>query len=359
MKYLTATIIVAAFFSIFASETNAQISETPVYLPSNKIIIPFTDVIEKVNDKAPVGANVDCPVIYFQQGAEDIFLYCDAVVSGGGFTVELSNFRTSRDNAAAVNQMVNLTGGSVSNCDDSDFQKPKCIVKGISAGQNRQYFIHWIKKVKVRGQPKAQTVFSEAKIGSNLEKTPTIKVGFVKDEADRIRFTPQGVTPDNLINVFGKNPGLIKVLYDFPAADPALDFETSVTDINCLDGTKNLPCRDQNGLANNAVILALETPLPIRPDKYTAVVKIPWQELRNAGVTFLNNDWKIPDREDAGKDFLSNGMEVKLLPNKPERGKSEYAFEAGFTSTVNSADRKRNNVGIFGLRVRLNLRDRN
>lgn len=351
MKHLLTIIIVIVFLLIAIVEINAQITETSTFIPPNKIAMRFIDAVEKVNDKVPVGSVVDCPVIYFQQGTEEIFLYCDAVVLDNGFVIELSNFRTSRNMQDANNQMVDLVAGSVSNCDNANPMQ-RCIVNRIPARENRQYFIHWTKKVKVRGQTKAQTVFSEVKIGANLEKTPLIKVGFVKDKTDQLRFTPQGFSPDQLIDIFKTNPQIIEVYYDFPNTDPADDFGTIVTDINCLDGTKKFPCRDKNGDVNNAVLLTLSTSLPIRPEKYTAVVKIPWQPLRAAAINFPNNEWKIPDREPPAKDFLSSGIEVSLLPNKPERGKAEYSFEGGFTSTVNPTTGKRANVGIFGLTIK-------
>lgn len=353
--------LLAIFILTFSTTAAAQIFDAPVYIDSsNTLTVRFRDAVEKVNDKVPVSDPegrllVPCPVLYFQQDEETHSLYCDAFVIGENL-VRLSNFRTSPRAEDKNSQTVNLIRGSTGNCRSFEAGKPDCIVEPIADGRSRQYFVHWPGKVKVRGQGRPQPVFAEVKLGSSLEKTPLISVSNLIDtnsenERNVLHVTPEGITPDNILNIFSRDPGSIKVLFDFSEPD-FRDFETSVTAITCLDGTVNLPCRDDRGRTANIMKFTLGTPLPIHATKYSAIVKIPWQPFRDEGLTFPADEWKIPEFESTAKDFLTAGSEIKLMPLKPERGKSEYAFETAFTSTVNSANGKRNNVGIFGLTIK-------
>ena len=338
MKYLTKLILILSLFTGFICEIQAQISASSFFKTDNKIVVTFVDDVERVDNKVPAldaqnRLEVPCPLIYYRlESGQRVILNCDAFLTGSN-KIDLVNFRTSPDATAQNNQNIDLA--LLANSPES--------------------FIQW-ESIKFRGQPKATAASAKTKLGTTTNNPPFInKVSFEEDFRGRIRVTPIGTSAEDLVKVFGQNPSRIKVLFDFPASDPALDFETSVTAVNCADLTQNLPCKEESGLSSQNLIFTLKDALPIRPEKYTIIVKIPWEQLRQAqqsGTITLPPNYQLPPLEDVEKDFLAGVSVIKLLPLKPERGKSEYAFEVGFTSTVNPTDRKRSNVGIFGLTLK-------
>ncbi len=333
MKVLTKTIFILILFTGFTCKIQAQISAASFFTSENKIVVTFVDDIEKVDGKIPAldaqnRLKISCPLIYYRlENGQRVFLDCDAFLTGIN-KIDLINFRTLLDN-----QNINLA----------------------SLANKPETFIQW-ESIKFKGQPKAIALSTKTKLGTTSNNPPfIIKVSFQEDSKGQISVTPQGISAEDIIKVFGLNPSSIKVLYAFSTNDPALDFETSVTDITCADSTTNSPCKEDGGRVSQNLIFKLKDALPIRPEKYTVIVNIPWEKLREAeqtGKIILQPNYKLPPLEDIKKDFLAGTASIKLFPIKPERGKSEYAFEGGFTSIVNPSNGKRNNVGIFGLTIK-------
>jgi hypothetical protein len=315
------------------------------------IIVSFPGVIKQIDGVAAptAGMDVPSPAIFFGQGGNRKFLTSEATLfrnRDGTAQLRLSGFKT------LDNHNVNLVTGST---DDSGAAVP-----GVPPGGKRTYLITWDSvQLDTQGQP--EPVLTAATVGSSIRNPPVIFVnsllGTRTDTPDRERkfqLNADGVNLAALIARFKNNPGRIKVTLNFDRNDPVPGgINNSISDeVVRLEGFRDM--MQANGLVklvpNDAnpqqIIVTISRSLPQRAAAYTVKFDFPSADLNSPGV--LMPGFVAP----TGEEFVSAADRIEGDAPPTERAKTEFYFETTFTSVVNATNRKRANVGLFGLHLK-------
>jgi hypothetical protein len=335
-------------------EANAQVVSVPV--PSanapDAIIVSFPAVIKQIDGMVSptAGAAVPSPAIFFGQGASRKFLTSEATLfrnSDGSAQLTLSRFKTL-DGAHDVN----LATGST---DDGGGAVP-----GVAPGSNRTYLITWDGvQLETQGQP--EPILTAATVGSAVRNPPVFFInsllGTSEKTADRERkfaLSADGVNLAALLAKFKSNPGRIKVTLNFDRNDPVA-FATNnsiasrvvrlegVRGVVQADGTRvNVP----NDANPEQIFVTIANSLPRRAAAYSVKFDFPAADLNSPGL--LKPGFAPP----TGEEFVSAADRIEGDAPSTERAKTEFFFESTFTSIVNATNRKRSNVGLFGLHLK-------
>lgn len=332
-------------------EANAQVvsSADPSANAPDAIIVSFPAVVKQIDGMVTpsAGATVPSPAIFFGQGANRRFLTSEATLfrnSDGSAQLRLSNFKTldgARD--------VNLVTGST---DDGGGAVP-----GVAPGSNRTYLITWDSvQLETQGQP--EPILTAATVGSSVMNPPVFFINSllgtragIADPERKFALNANGVNLAALLAKFKSNPGRIKVTLSFDKNDPAPgSTNNSVTDrVVKLEGVRGV--LQANGTRINVpddanpeqIIVTVSRSLPQRAAAYTVKFDFPAADLNSPGL--LKPGFAPP----TGEEFVSAAERVEGNAPPTERAKTEFFFESTFTSIVNATNRKRSNVGLFGL----------
>jgi hypothetical protein len=291
---------------------------------------------------APGAVSVPPPSIYFKEGGHRVYLAADAAFALNSSAtpilnqIELSNFRTLDGS-----KHVHLINGS----DDGGVTVPP-----VAAGGKRAYFITW-ESIRLETQPQASPLITVGKVGSSADNAPALSANLRKNKRE-FSVGSVGISASTLLNKFKTNPSSVKVVYEFDSDDPvsgALNNEISGQAVS-LRGINAAGAPDD--INPVTVIIDVGTELPHRPEDYSVSLKFPAAVLRG----FEEPGFKIPAADDyvtAAKDIDVVG--AGLAPASTDRAKTEFYFESTFTSVVNAKNRKRSNVGLFGLHLKPTL----
>jgi hypothetical protein len=298
-----------------SARTVAQVAST-VYLPGahDEVRISFVDDIKAIT--------LTNTLLFFEDDTGRIVqIWCEASQPTNlANAVTLGNFRDS-------------TGTSV------DLMIGGGLVPKINS-PSRTYNIV-LKNVRLSREPKARPIQTSVDISSSINKPPTIDVKSINNAGtaqipyDRraIKIQPDGIASSVLLDKFSASPGKIRIQYKFNKDDPSPDVETTAASLR------------SNGTAG--LIIEPKEKLPLRAKKYTVRVLFPADPLR--GFEDKPSGFVIP----ADAEFVQATAIAELIPStQTERAKTAFYLETTFTSTVNAKDRKRVNVGIFGIHWR-------
>jgi hypothetical protein len=212
-------------------------------------------------------------------------------------------------------------------------------VPAVAAGGKRTYLITW-ESVRLETQSQAAPILTVVKVGAAadnalfLSATPCAKnLPYCRAEREFI-VGASGISVGTLLAKFKRDPGKIRVVYEFDADDPAQDFTHPAV------GLRGLP----NDSTPHSLIVDVGQALPHRPEAYSVMLEFPAADLRG----FEKPGYLIPPEEMAVKAV----KEITLAPPSGERAKTEFFFEGTLTSVVSAKDRTRSNVGLFGLRYK-------
>ena len=300
------------FVSVFSSRVAAQVAST-IYSPGvNEVRVSFTDDIKEIT--------LTNTLVFFEDDTGKIVqVFCGASrVPGQANAVSVKGFR----DAAAT--PVNLARGGGG-------------VREVPAGETRTYNIV-LKGVKLSREPKARPVQTSVDVNSLTNKAPVLtvapinNVGTVPYNRRVIDIHPEGIAPDILFSKFQGDPSKIRISYKFSKDDPSPDVETSAARVEI------------NPQNHSDLLIEPKEKLPLRAKKYAVKVVFPAEQLR--GAEDKNKGFAIP----ADAESLTATTVAELAPSgQTDRAKTEFYVETTFTSTVNSKNRARINVGIFGV----------
>ena len=298
------------FISVFSSRAAAQVLST-IYSPdTNEIRVSFTDDIQAIT--------LTNTLLFFEDDTGTIVqVFCEASqVSGLANAVSLRGFR----DAAAVPVDLARGGGRI----------PE-----VPAGKTRTYNIV-LKGVRLTREPRARPIQTSVDVNSVTNKVPVLFVrrisqpGTIPYNRRVIKIQPEGIDLNVLLSKFQVDPSKIRISYIFSADDPSPNVETSAASIE-IDPENP-----------NALLIEPKEKLPLRAKKYTVKVIFPAKPLEKTE----NPGFLIP----ADAQFLTATTVAELAsPNQTDRAKTEFYVETTFTSTVNSRNQTRTNVGIFGV----------
>jgi len=298
------------FISVLSSRISAQVLST-IYSPNtNEIRVSFTDDIQAIT--------LTNTLLFFEDNTGTIVqVFCDASrVPGLDNAVSLRGFRD------VAGTPVNLASGGGR-------------ITEVPAGGTRTYNIV-LKGIRLTREPRARPLQTSVDVNSVTNKMPVVFVrtinqpGTVPYNRRVIKIQPEGIRLNDLLSPFQGDPGKIRILYNFSADDLSPNVETSAASIE-ID-PKN----------PNALLIEPKEKLPLRAKKYTVKILFPAGPLRG----HESAGFAIP----ADAQSLTATTVADLAPSgQTDRAKTEFFVETTFTSTVNSKNHARANVGIFGV----------
>lgn len=300
------------FISVFSSRAGAQVAST-IYRPAvNDIRVTFTDDLQPIP--------LTNTLVFFEDNTGRIVqVFCDTSRFSPN-SVSISGFRD------AAGTPVNLARGGGG-------------VTEVPGGSSRTYNIV-LKGIKLTREPKARPIQTSVDVDSVTTKLPELTIAPISNGGtaavpyDRriIDIHPEGIAASVLRDKFQGDPGKVRILYKFNRDDPAPDVETSAASIKLDDAHQN-PAD---------LVIEPKEKLPLRAKKYTVQVIFPADPLRRD----VNQGFSIP----ADAQSLTATTVADLAPSgQTDRAKTEFFVETTFTSTVNSKNHARTNVGIFGV----------
>lgn len=341
-------------FSILVGALHARAQVVTVPDPTaaapDAIVVSFPSAIKAIDKKAvpAPGEATSAPLIVFRQGGARTFLTAETMVLRNGPNssgqLRLSNFKTLAGGVA-----VDLVRGST-----GDGGKT---VPAVAPGQDRTYFITW-EDVQLEGQGQGEPVLTSVTVGSAATNPPVFFVNSllnintdIPDAEKKFALNADGVVLSEFVKKYRAAPGRIEVTLEFDKNDPVPGTtNNSIVDrVVNVEGMRQTPQPDGSlRLARNddnpqLVIVTIGRRLPQRAEAYKAKFAFLPEDLNAPGVL------KPGFRADVTKDPV--GASEKIDANAPptERAKTEFFFESTFTSIVNATNRKRANVGLFGL----------
>jgi hypothetical protein len=343
----------AVVFSLLAGAPDAAAQVVSVPSPTaatpDAIVVTFPNVI-KAMDKLPPpdpGGAASAPLISFKQGTTRTFLTADAMLirnSTRSAQIRLSNFKT-----LVGAHPVDLARGST---DDR-----AAAVPAVGGGDERVYLITW-EDVQLEGQPQGDPVLTSATVGSAVKSPPVIFVNSelgaetdIQEPQRKFALSSDAVNLGGLIARFRNNLDRIRVTLNFDKNDPAPGATNNSIPVRVerLEGLRRVvqPDGTTKNVSDDAnpeqVIITLSRSLPQRAAAYTVKFEFPTADLNEPGV--LKPGFAAPTTEE----FVSASDKIEADAPPTERAKTEFYFETTFTSIVNATNRKRENVGLFGL----------
>ena len=298
--------------SVFSPRAAAQVAST-IYRPGlNEIRVSFTDDIQAIT--------LTNTLLFFEDNTGTIVqVFCDtSQVPGLANAVSLRGFRD------AASTPVNLARGGGG-------------ITEVPPGSTRTYNIV-LKGVRLTREPKARPIQTSVDVDSVTNKLPDLTVAPINNAGTAaipynrriIDIHPEGIDADIIEREFKGDPGKVKILYKFNKDDLAPDVETSAASIK----------RDPRNSAD--LLIEPKEKLPLRAKKYSVQVIFPADGLRGRE----DGGFLIP----AEAQSLTATTVAELAPSgQTDRAKTEFFVETTFTSTVNSKNHARTNVGIFGI----------
>lgn len=306
------------FVSVFSATAAAQVLST-IYQPGpNEIRVSFTDDIQDIT--------LTNTLVFFEDDTGKIVqVFCDVSrVSGLENVVSITGFRNAAATAATAVHLARGGGG----------------VPEVPAGKIRTYNIV-LKGVRLSREPRARPIQTSVDVNSLTNKVPVLFVGRISNQVidnvatvfynrEVIQIQPEGIKRDVLVSKFREDPGKIRISYIFSKDDLAPNVETSAVSIK----SKN----------EKDLVIEPKEKLPFRARKYTVKIMFPADQLR--GNEDKDKGFLIP----ADAEFLTATAAADLVPSgQTDRAKTEFFVETTYTSTVNSKNHARTNVGIFGI----------
>jgi hypothetical protein len=189
-------------------------------------------------------------------------------------------------------------------------------------------------RLETQGQP--SPILTVAKVGASADNEPSLSANLSRNDQEFV-IGSEGVAARDLLAKFKATPGKIGVSYEFDKNDPAADFRDHAASLRGEPDDTN----------PHSIIVDVGRNAPRRPEPYTVILEFPSADLQG----LLQPGYAIP----ANKMFVSAAEEINLAPPSTERAKTEFFFEATFTSIVDAASRERSNVGLFGVHLKPTL----
>lgn len=327
LRKISPTLSVVAFLLLgFAYDVAAQVA---VPLPDNRrptsIIVSFPSNIQQIEGTAIPANPPPAPSIYFKEAGKTIYLTATAILVADN-QISLSNFKSLGDVSA------DLIDGSADGA-----------VPPLTSGK-RAYVITW-SGVKLETQSQASPVIVIAEVGTAAGNPVTLSTNLRLNKRE-FTVAPIGVSARTLLDKFAADPSQIEIRYTFSLNDPVVAAAPGNMITKRAVGLRGNP-NDTNPLS---VIVDLGEEAPSRPENYSASIRFPAAPLRGS----LKPGFTIPPPKPGEDDVVSatrliEVAAVNLSPPPTERPKTEFFFDATFTSIVNATTRKRSNVGLFGL----------
>jgi hypothetical protein len=292
----------------YAIEVHAQVVSATYLKRDKKISILFAeDVLAVKRDKT---------LLFFEDDTGKLVqLQCDANASSNAIT--LDNFRTD---LGSVDLVTGVEG-----------------IAPIPPGKSRIYNIV-LKDVLLNGASKPKAFQTSTEINSSTGNPPQIVIGAIDQKANipynrrEIIVAPNGIAAKTLLDRFKGNPSQIKISYKFDKSDPSPDVDTTAAGVR----------GDPDETRPSALIITPRVALPLRAKNYTVKVSFPADGL----VTTDSGAFQVP----ADAKYVEGSRVAELSPStQTERAKTQFYVETTYTSTVAAKDRKRANVGIFGI----------